>query len=140
MKADEFFSKISVGDKLPELSVTLDQDSYFDYNRHINNVNPLHSDTKYARAIGFEDIVVAGVYTFSFIPRMIEDWSAGKLRVISMEISYSKPAYINRTIVHKAEVSDKSDNEIMIEVRVENEDKLLLTSATLKASSISGDA
>ncbi len=59
-------------------------------------MNPLHSDTKYARAIGFEDIVVAGVYTFAFIPRMIEDWSAGKLRVISMEISYSKPAYINK--------------------------------------------
>jgi acyl dehydratase len=101
------FEEIREGDRLPEYSVRMDRNTYFEYNRLINNINPLHSDQDYARRLGFKDIVVAGVYTFSFIPKMIEGWLEGPFMIRGIEIRYRNPIYIGETIVQKAHVRKK---------------------------------
>jgi len=129
------FEDIREGDRLPEYSVRMDRDTYFVYNRLINNINPLHSDEDYARRLGFKDIVVAGVYTFSFIPKMIEDWLEGPFMIRGVEIRYRNPIYIGETIVQKAHVVKKVEEGdkryLKCEVSVEDGKGEQLTSAVV---------
>ena len=115
------FESISTGQELPGFDVTMDRETYFAYNRLINNLNPLHADAGYAKSIGFDDIVVAGVYTYSFVPRLVEDWLGGAGRVRSVEIRYHAPVYINTTVTYKGQVAKKraaADGRLVeIEVR-----------------------
>ncbi len=127
------FDQIQEGMSLPELQVRMDRDLYFAYNKLVGNINPLHSDEAYARKLGFEDIVVAGVYTFSFITRMIEEWIGNAGRISSVTVKYQAPIYIDRTIINRAIVKKKSMEQgtghIECEVSVTDPDGKLLTSA-----------
>ncbi len=127
------FERVREGDVLPELRVSMDRETYFEYNRLVNELNPLHFDAGYARGLGFRDIVVAGVYTFSFIPRMIEEWAGERGRIREIKIKYESPVYIEETIIHKARVKTKTgqagSGSIGCEVSVEDAGGRLLTSA-----------
>ena len=111
----------------------MDREKYLAYNRLVNNINPLHSDQGYARKLGFEDIVVAGVFTFSFIPQMIEEWAGGSSIIRCVEIKYLSPVYIEAAIVHKALVRSKFVKDgirrLELEVWVEDSQGNRLTEA-----------
>ena len=104
------FEEIKDGDRLPELRVRMDREKYFAYNDLVKNINPLHSDEAYAKRLGFRDIVVAGVYTYSFITRMIEDWVGESGEISQVEIGYKSPIYIDETIIHEAQVIKKCED------------------------------
>ena len=129
------FEDIQEGERLPELRRQMDRETYLAYNRLTKEINPLHFDQAYAQRLGFREIVVAGVYTFSFIPKMVEDWlgDAGFIRRI--EIHYRNPIYLGGTIVQKALVRKKrvepDQKWIECEVTVEDEEGNLLTSAAV---------
>ncbi|HUT52948.1 MAG TPA: MaoC/PaaZ C-terminal domain-containing protein [bacterium] len=127
------FQSIQVGDALPELRATMDRETYFAYNQLIRNMNPLHSDQNYAMRMGYRDIVVAGVYTFSFIPKMIEDWIGPAGRVAAIAIKYASPIYIGGTIVQTARVTRKSSSPPSLEIEVTVRD---LNGNTLKSATV----
>lgn len=101
------YDEIEEGQALPELRVEMDRETYFAYNDLVKNINPLHSDPEYARRLGFKDIVVAGVYTFSFVTRMVEDWAGPAGRIAGVTIKYQNPIYIEETILHTGRVLKK---------------------------------
>jgi len=132
-KGEVNFELIQQGDLLPELQIKMERETYFAYNRLIKNMNPLHSDKSYANRLGYRDIVVAGVYTFSFIPKMIEDWAGAAAKVSGIEIKYGDPIYLGETITQQARVTKKSSaggkKLIECEVLVRDHAGALLTSA-----------
>lgn len=105
------FSEISEGTSLPECRIRMDPERYGAYNRLVDEINPLHFDRDFARALGFEDIVVAGIYSFSFIPRMIESVLEESARIRSIEIVYKSPLYVGEEIVQRALVKRKVEAE-----------------------------
>jgi len=129
------FEKIREGAMLPEYRIRMDRETYFAYNRLVNEINPLHFDKDYAVKLGFRDIVVAGVYTFSFIPKMIEDWAGESGRICGIDIKYEHPIYVEETIVHKAYVKEKTSrhnrNYVACEVSVEDSQGNRVTSAVV---------
>lgn len=131
--ATEFFESVHEGQRLPDLRVGMDRGTYFEYNRLTNEINPLHFNEDYARKLGFDDIVVAGVYTFSFVPKIVEDWAGMWGRVSAIEIKYLSPVYIDTTPLHRARVTGKSETAgrrtVEVEVGVEDEDGKMLTRA-----------
>jgi acyl dehydratase len=135
---DAGFDDIREGDHFPEYPIRMDRETYFEYNELVKNINPLHSNEEYAQKLGFRDIVVAGVYTFSFIPRMIEEWLSSPVRFKKIEIRYQSPVYPDAVIVHKARVIKKVERDgqrlIECEVTVEDEDgeRLTVAAATLE--------
>ena len=92
------FENINRGDVIPLYKVKMDRKTYFEYNKLVNEINPLHFDENYAKALGFKGIVVAGVYTFSFIPRMIADWIGRPGSIRNMEIRYIIGAVIGAVV------------------------------------------
>jgi len=129
------FEDIQEGDRLPEARLRMDRETYLAYNRLVQEINPLHFDQAYARRLGFREIVVAGVYTFSFIPKMVEDWVGDSGAVGRIDIQYRNPIYLGNTIVQKAHVRKKSadpDKKWMeCEVAVEDEEGNPLTRAVV---------
>ena len=129
------FEALAPGDALPEAQIVMDRQTYSDYNRLINEINPLHFDAAYARKLGYKDIVVAGVYTFSFIPQMIEAWAGKPGCISSIAVRYKSPVYIGETIVQTARIAKKTEaNDFkLVEIEVEVKDNAgeLLTAATV---------
>ncbi|MEX2724987.1 MAG: MaoC family dehydratase [Candidatus Freyarchaeota archaeon] len=101
------FEDIGEGFEVPPLRVKMDRQAYFDYSAMVNEINPLHFDEQYAKSLGFRTIVVAGVYTYSFIPKMFADWLKDPECVKSLEIRYLHPIYIEDEIVNRAVVKRK---------------------------------
>lgn len=129
------FDEIKEGDKLPPTEIRMERDKYLAYNDLVKNINPIHADKGFANRLGYKDIVVAGVYTFSFIPKMIEDWAGGSGKVRDVRIKFHNPVYIEETIIQSAEVGKKVSEEgkkyIECEVSVEDGQGTRLTSATV---------
>ncbi len=117
------FENINEGDIIPAFTVKMDRTTYFKYNKLVNEINPLHFDEKYAKSLGFRDIVVAGVYTFSFIPKIITDWIGEPGRIKNIEIKYIKPAYIEDEVTYKGVVKSKRlvENRKVVECEVYSE-------------------
>jgi acyl dehydratase len=135
------FEKIKQGDWLPEMRVKMDRDTYFAYNRLVKEINPLHFDREYAKTLGYRDIVVAGVYTFSFITRMIEDWLGDSGWISSTRVRFKNPAYIDETIVQTARVIRKFKKDkarhVECEILVKDMDGKELTSALVDVELLS---
>jgi MaoC dehydratase-like protein len=93
----------------------------------------LHFSKAYANYLGYRNIVVAGIYTFSFIPQIIEKWAGETVTITNINIIYKNPIYINETIVQKATLSKKylknNKNYIECEIIVNDMDGNLLTQA-----------
>lgn len=128
------FEKVREGDLLAERRIRMDRGTYFAYNKLVTEINPLHFDADYSRRLGFRDIVVAGVYTFSFIPKMVEDWAGEAGRISGIEIKYIAPVYIDETIVQKGRVTGKTvegAKRLECEVVVEDSAGATLTEAVV---------
>lgn len=101
------FDEIKENDAIPSLTVTLDKEKYNLYNKMVREINPLHFDLKYAQSIGFENIVVAGVYTYCFVPKMLIDWTGNPHCIKKIQIRFIEPAYLQDTLIHKGVVEKK---------------------------------
>ncbi|MFB0560356.1 MAG: MaoC family dehydratase [Candidatus Lokiarchaeia archaeon] len=128
MKSEERirFEDIHEGDEIPTLRVKMDKETYLNYSKMVNEINPLHFDEDYAKSLGFRTIVVAGVYTYSFLPKMLTDWLKNPECVKNIEIRYISPIYIEDEIVNKGVVKRKylqnGEKIVECEVWVENQE------------------
>jgi len=127
------FNGIEEGHELPVLLARMDRKTYFEYNRLTNELNPLHFDKDYAGNLGFRDIVVAGVYTYSFICRQVEEWLGDSGRIMRVETVYHSPVYIEEHVTHRArvEVKNVGDRTAEIQTAATDREGALLASARI---------
>lgn len=112
-------SDIKIGDKITPLKVRIENETYKKYNRLINEINPLHYNKRYAEKIGFKDIVVAGNFTFSYIPKTIIDW-LGDIKPMEIKVQFESPVYIGDEIIHTGKVTKKyNENDKILVVECE---------------------
>lgn len=105
-EVDEILNQVKKGDTLPKYQETIDEKKYRKYNRLIREINPIHFNEAYAQKLGYQTIVIAGNYLFTFIPKWLADW-VGQVRVIKhIDIKFDTPVYPNDTIIHTGEVTD----------------------------------
>ena len=123
---------------LPPMRVMLSRDSYFGYNKLKKEINPLHFDLEYAKKIGFDDIVVAGLYTYTFVPRYVEELLGKTVLINRVDIKFEAPAFIDTEIVHQGRVTNVSEESgrrtIEMEVWVEDAKGRHLTSSSVVAT------
>lgn len=95
---------IEIGQEIPPFKVKIEKKVYGKYNRLIHEINPLHLNLNYAKKLGFDNIVVAGNFLFSYISKWIINW-IDDINVISkISIKFGEPVYIDEEIVHKGKV------------------------------------
>jgi acyl dehydratase len=129
-----FFDDIHEGDEIPSFTFKMTWEMYKRYNRFVKENNALHFSKKYATSIGFRDIVVAGVFTYSFFVRPILEWLNDISAVKQVKIRFHKPIYIEDEITQGATVVKKYVNEgvklLECEMWIRNQENGLVSSGS----------
>ncbi|MCI9420127.1 MAG: dehydratase [Eubacterium sp.] len=82
------------------------------------DTNPLHRDPDYARANGYEDKVVFGMLTTSFISTLCGVWLPGENSLIyDLNASFIEPVYVGDELSVSGRVVEKSDALQMITIK-----------------------
>ncbi len=135
MAAANAFDKIREQEEIPALEIDFSEQRNRDYCELVNEINPLHFDREYARALGYKDIVVAGIFTASLFPKLITDWLGNEATIDRMEVKFETPAYLNDTVTYRGRVSKKEVaegvNRLACDVWSENPAAERLASATI---------
>jgi acyl dehydratase len=105
------FDEIREEVEIPPLEIDFSPKRNQDYCQFVDEINPLHFDQEYARALGYQDIVVAGIFTASLFPKVITDWLGKQARIERMQIKFENPAYLNETVAYKGKVTKKVSEE-----------------------------
>lgn len=95
---------IEIGQEIPQFKVKIEKKVYGKYNRLIHEINPLHLNLNYAKKLGFDNIVIAGNFLFSFITKWIIDWVDDIKLIKSITMTFEKPVYIDEEIVYKGKI------------------------------------
>lgn len=132
------FDEIRENAEIPPLKIDFSAARNRDYCNFVGEINPLHFDRKYARSLGYGDIVVAGIFTASLFPKLITDWLGGRVRIERMEVLFEAPAYLDETVTYRGRVTrkwiEKDTKSIACDVWSENTASERLASATLLLS------
>ena len=129
------FDEIRERTEIPSLEIDFSMDRNKDYCELVNEINPLHFDQDYARALGYKDIVVAGIFTASLFPKLITDWLGGQAVIEKMVVKFWSPAYLNDTVTYRGRVGkkviDTGTKRLECDVWSENAAAERLASATI---------
>ena len=105
MAARASFDEIREAAELPPLEIDFSAQRNKDYCELVNEINPLHFDLEYARALGYKDIVVAGIFTASLFPKLVTDWLGAQAIIERLEVRFQSPAYLNDKVTYRGRVT-----------------------------------
>ena len=89
------------------------------------DINPLHCDSEYARSKGYQDKVVYGMLTATFLSTLAGVWLPGEKSLIhQVEVEFPAPVYIGDVLNVEGTVKEKNDTFrfLIVKVIVKNQD------------------
>lgn len=104
------FADIKVGLK-ESFTVTITEDFVEKFRAISGDINPLHTDSDFARQQGFEDKVVYGMLTSSFLSTLAGVYLPGKYSLIrEVEIKMKKPVFVGDVLTITGEVTQVNED------------------------------
>lgn len=103
------YEQIEIGTK-ESFEVSVTEEMLESFKKITGDINPLHNDAEYARLMKYEDRVVYGMLTASFLSTLAGVYLPGKRSLImETNIKYTKPVYCGDIISVEGTVTDKND-------------------------------
>jgi len=109
-------SNLSIGQEIPSYKVHISKTSYRKYNRLIKEINAIHISKNYAQNLGYDDIVVAGNFLFTYIPKWIINWIEKESWLRKISIRFENPVYVDEDIIHKGKITEIKHEDDMISI------------------------
>ena len=104
-------SMIKIGQNIPTLKTKLKKKTYKQYNKLIKEINPMHLSKIYMQRLGYNDILIAGNFLFSFIPKWIIYWIDSDIKALNnVTVKFENPVYPDDELVFKGKISDIKTN------------------------------
>lgn len=127
-------SKVSTGDVLPALDITLTRPDVVRYSGASTDFNPIHYSDRLARAIGLDGVVVHGMWTMGAALRIVTDWIEDPARVVTYFVRFVRPILVPDddigTIVHvRANVTEVTEGLATVAIEVTNDGEKVLGAA-----------
>jgi acyl dehydratase len=98
-----------------ERDYVITQEVYEDFLRVFGDCSPLHVETDYARACGFDGILMHGAILNGFISNFIGMvFPGGKSLELSVDIRYQQPVYLGDTLRLQGKIAQKLDVQHVI--------------------------
>ena len=120
MVDDSFNPETAVVDQeIPPLRVNIARMIYRKYNRIIKEINPIHINKNYAQKLGYDDIVVAGNFLFTYIPKWILEWIKDPNLLKKVTIKFENPVYIDEEIIHKGKIVEIHEDNLTKKIKCE---------------------
>ncbi|OBI90724.1 MaoC family dehydratase [Mycobacterium sp. 1245805.9] len=103
-----FYEDVAVGDRMPTLTVTVDETQLFFFSAATYNGHRIHYDKEWARAVeGYDDVLVHGPLQAALLARTIGDWIGGRGRLVSFSVQNRAVAYPGQALSFGGEVTGK---------------------------------
>jgi hydroxyacyl-ACP dehydratase HTD2-like protein with hotdog domain len=107
-----FYEDVAVGDRMPTLTVTVDETQLFFFSAATYNGHRIHYDKEWARTVeGYDDVLVHGPLQAALLARAIGDWIGGRGRLVSFSVQNRAVAYPGRPLSFGGEVTGKRLSE-----------------------------
>lgn len=123
------YSDLSVGME-ESFQVKIEEDMLVKFQEITGDVNPLHTDKRFAKEKGYQDRVVYGMLTASFLSTLAGVYLPGEKSLIqSVETKFTKPVMIGDvlTVIGKIEELNDTVQQIVLKITIvnQNEEKVL---------------
>ena len=112
-------------DQEESFKVVIDEKMMNDFLNISGDSNPLHNDKDFALAKGYEDKVVYGLLTTSFLSKLVGVLLPGKNCLLQgIEVKYLNPVYVGDTLTITGIISElhASVKRATIKVTIKNQD------------------
>jgi acyl dehydratase len=104
------FETVQVGDRLPELTETLDQAWLVRYAGASGDLNPLHWDPEFAAKVSPSGGVIAhGMLNMGLVSRLVSAWAGGPEQVRSLDVSFRAPCPVGSMVTVGGEVTGRDE-------------------------------
>ncbi|WP_195282623.1 MaoC/PaaZ C-terminal domain-containing protein [Harryflintia acetispora] len=113
------YDEIQIGQE-ESFSFQITEEKVLAFRSMTGDINPLHTDTAYARSKGYQDKVVYGMLTASFLSTLAGVYLPGQYSLIhSVEVKFPNAAYAGSTVftVH-GKVIEKNDLFKLLKIKV----------------------
>ena len=87
-------AQVSVGDRLPSLSVHFTRETLVRYAGASTDFNPIHYSNFYAAQVGLPGVIAHGMLTMGSALRLVTDWVGDPARVRSYFVRFTKPVVV----------------------------------------------
>ena len=111
-------------------SVKITSDMMDSFREISGDINPLHNDSEFAKEHGFDDRVVYGMLTSSFLSTLAGVYLPGEKSLIhEVDVKFKKPVFVGDVLTVKGEVSDINPDFKVFTMKVtmtdQNDEKVL---------------
>lgn len=104
-----------------EKHVTDDQP--YRYGQASGDMNPIHTDPEFARSVGFDDVILQGLCTMTFVHQALAEWSGGDPDAVeSLEVRFLDPVYPGDELAIEGTVDAVEDGVAEVDVTVVDQD------------------
>ena len=119
------FEDLKIGQE-ESFSVTVTEEMMKLFLELSGDTNPLHNDEEFALSQGYQNKVVYGLLTTSFISKLVGVFLPGKYCLIQgVDLKYSRPVYVGDILIVKGVVDElhESVKRAVIKVVIINQDE-----------------
>lgn len=96
----------------------VNSDVYQGFIQTFNDQNPLHTNKEFAAGKGFPEVVMHGNILNGFLSYFIGEMLPTKdVMIVSQNIDFKKPVFLNDTLSFKAEIVDFHESVSLIDFR-----------------------
>lgn len=128
------FAALSIGLR-ESFSVVITKNMLDSFFALSGDVNPLHTNSDYAAACGFQDQVVHGMLTASFYSTLVGVYLPGKFSLLQgADISFQSPVYVGDTLSVEGEVKylNEAYRQMEVSARILNQHGNRVSKAKLR--------
>ncbi|WP_406815705.1 MaoC family dehydratase [Mycobacterium sp. M23085] len=103
-----FFEDVAVGERIPTLTVTVDETQMFFFSAATYNGHRIHYDKEWARDTeGYDNVLVHGPLQAALLSRALGDWIGGRGRLVSFSVQNRAVAYPGESLSFGGEITGK---------------------------------
>jgi len=130
-EAQVFYDDVGVGERIPELTVTVDETQMFFFSAATYNGHRIHYDKQWAKAEGYNDVLVQGPLQAALLARAIGDWIGGRGRLVSFSVQNRAVAYPGEALSFGGEVTgmrptDRGTGQVDLDIAGRRGDTVLM--------------
>ncbi|HOO26885.1 MAG TPA: MaoC family dehydratase [Lachnospiraceae bacterium] len=128
------YEEIEVG-HTESFTVTVTEEAQNRFCEITGDVNPLHCDLVYAKELGYNQCVVFGMLTASYLSALAGVYLPGERSLLhSVRTKFSKPVYAGDTLTVEGTVAEKNDtfNLLIVKAVIRNQDGVKVCKAELQ--------
>jgi acyl dehydratase len=88
------FDDVAVGDTLPAATITLGRADLVRYAGAGGDFNPIHWNSRFARAVGLPDVIAHGMLTMALAVTPVTEWSGDPGAVVDYMVRFTNPIVV----------------------------------------------